>query len=121
MTDLYFSYYGSEEVVCVGDRVIVEGRWYGVVQDIALPGSSMADLMQTPDGGVLFGVNEQGVMTLSFICPDDGSERPGWYSAWKATKFLHRGSIIELPLGVGTVAWPYEPGPYAGGLAPKES
>jgi hypothetical protein len=106
-----FRYHGSEDVVHVGDRVISEERLFGVVQSIVIPDSHMADLLQSPDGGVLIAMNEGGVMTLSLMQTSNKSDDPNWCAEWKALKFLYRGSAVELPHGLGTVAWPYENSP----------
>ena len=99
--------YHTGEVVCVGDRVMSEGRLYGVVQSITFPGTNAAELEGDPDGSVTIGENVNGIMSLSAHHP-----ATEWDSvAWKTTVFLRRGAVITSPYGSGTVRWPYEPGP----------
>ena len=107
MKDRY-TYYGTEVDVCVGDRVVVDGRWYGVVQNIIFPNTPDAELWQAIEGGVVLGINDHGVMTLSLLLVNNENNKPNWYTDWKTTKYMHRGVAMELPPGKGTIPWPYE-------------
>ena len=106
--------YHTGEIVRVGDRVISEGRRYGVVQWISLPGSREAEAECAPEGTVTIAENVNGIMSLAahYLAAEGNNV------AWRTTLFLRRGSVIRTPYGSGTVPWPYECGLYGGGLAP---
>lgn len=98
--------YHSGEPVRLGDRVLSEGRHYGVVQAISLPNTIEADAECDPEGSVTVGENVDGIMNMCMFHPAQKDN-----VAWRTTIFLHRGKAVTLARGSGTTAWPYESGP----------
>lgn len=71
MTTVRQFHYSDGQIVHVGDRVRVDGRWIGVVVEIVQPGTELAKMFHSPDGGVLIDVgwgNNSGI----FMAPPDG-------------------------------------------------
>ena len=111
MTESPFHYRTGEEV-CAGDRVIAEGRRYGVVEYITLPGTEIAAAESAPTGGITIVENVEGRAGYWFATPNDEVGEP----EWDDTVFLFRGRVLEPPDGISGYPWPYEPGPFNGGV-----
>ena len=95
-----------------GDRVISDDRIYGVIESISLPGTEDADMHGCPEGGVTVVENYHGVASYAFFSPPDnqGILKDYWLT------FIRRGTVIKIAYGRGGPPWPYEAGPFGGGI-----
>lgn len=100
----------------LGDRVISDDRRFGVIEGITLPDTEDARMHNAPNGGVTVAENSAGTRGYAFVTPtiDDGV-----IVDWML-RFISRGTIKLAPYGSGTTPWPYEPGPYNGGIREHE-
>jgi len=73
-------HYRSGEVIRVGDRVRLAGGWIGVVVEIFLPGTPLADQFLQPRGGIIVEGEKGGNFVLG----------PGDYD-WDDLELLERG------------------------------
>lgn len=78
-----FHYY-TGEVVRVGDHVRTGGGHTGIVVEIVLPGTELAQMFHAPDGGVLIQKDWEGSAGLFMAAPDGRN--------WEDLELIRRAS-----------------------------
>ena len=92
--------------------MVSDDRVYGVVESIVLPDTEDANMHGAPEGGVTVAENYHGFTSYSFFAPpnDQCIMKDYWL------QFIRRGIVIKIEYGHGGPPWPYEVGPFGGGI-----